>query len=1120
MKRSLWIAILLGVAISLGVVGLVSAAAPPSPELAQPTEPSSPALVPVAARSGVSPLIGPDNELKLIDSGARSLTIELVTIDYAVDVSTGLDGPCDTISVDGYGVAGDPGAPGLPVRTVMVGVPADADLSLTILELETIDVPGLHDICPAPSPFLERDEEGETAAGVRVVRDPAAYAAQGFVPDVLAEVVSTGFIRSQRVAQIRLHPFQYDPATGKLRRHQRIRVRLDFGIPPGAIGAGDSSVDEGSFEALLSEAILNYEDARGFRSSARSGARRAWAAGGGDPSYKISVDQEGIYEISCGDLYASGIPTDTLDPRTLRLSNRGQEVAIAVTGEEDGSCDEGDTILFYAEAVRTRFTRTNVYWLRWGAGLGLRMPLVDGTPLGADTPAYFTATARAEENTAEYFSDLPSGPELDHWYWDVIWADSPTTQTYSIDLTGVAVAPTSATVRGLFKSYDAEPQHHTILYLNGHLVADETWPAQGELLLEATVPQTYLIEGTNVFSIVAPLDMGITGDYFLLDWFEIDYARKYEAVDDTLTFASDSAVPLDLGVGGYSTETVEIFDVTSPYSPTQVVSAASAPISAAYVITFGQSVSGAHRYIALAPDRRLIPLAIEEDIPSDLRASGNGADYIVITHRDFISAANELAQYRASQGLRTIVIDVQDVYDEFNGGVFDPEAIRDFLAYAYANWMPPAPAYVVLMGDGHYDFLDDYGYHDPSFIPPYLADVDRWIGETAADNRYVCVSGGDNLPDMFLGRLPVRTTEQANGVVAKIKQYEVGSPGEDWRRRTLCIADEYDPDAGDFAASCEEIDSNHLAPPYTQQKIYYGITHGTPEAMRAAIVESINEGRLLVQFSGHSSVQFWSDKVFRVQDIALLTNTERYPVMTPMTCLDGYYIWPVRPGKDYTSLGEAVVREPGKGAVASFSPTGYGETLGHDMMSAVLYESLLSDGVTELGAATTLAKLAVNGTSYAYLIDAYLLFGDPALNLNGLRSSATITKSVAPSGWVYAGEMLTYTVSFSNAGPDITQAIIADDLPAGLVQASVASSGAPITAQEGTRFVWIAPELAPGVGGTITITAIVSDTFAGVLTNTATIALTTIETDTTDNRATVTTIVPFAAYLPLSIRAN
>ena len=76
-------------------------------------------------------------------------------------------------------------------------------------------------------------------------------------------------------------------------------------------------------------------------------------------------------------------------------------------------------------------------------------------------------------------------------------------------------------------------------------------------------------------------------------------------------------------------------------------------------------------------------------IRSDLHSTHNAADYIIITHNHFIQDVQPLADYRAQQGLRTKVVDVQDIYDEFNDGILNPNAIREFLDYAYHNWQPP-----------------------------------------------------------------------------------------------------------------------------------------------------------------------------------------------------------------------------------------------------------------------------------------------------------------------------------------------------------------------------------------------------------------------------------------------
>ena len=115
-------------------------------------------------------------------------------------------------------------------------------------------------------------------------------------------------------------------------------------------------------------------------------------------------------------------------------------------------------------------------------------------------------------------------------------------------------------------------------------------------------------------------------------------------------------------------------------------------------------------------------------------------------------------------------MDAQQVYDQFNGGVMSAEAIHDFLAYAYTNWSLQ-PEYVVLLGDGSSD-IRNYRYSTPTYIPPYLYLADPDLGETAADNRFVTITGNDNVPEMHLGRLPANTAAQAAAMVNKIIAYE------------------------------------------------------------------------------------------------------------------------------------------------------------------------------------------------------------------------------------------------------------------------------------------------------------------------------------------------------------
>jgi hypothetical protein len=136
--------------------------------------------------------------------------------------------------------------------------------------------------------------------------------------------------------------------------------------------------------------------------------------------------------------------------------------------------------------------------------------------------------------------------------------------------------------------------------------------------------------------------------------------------------------------------------------------------------------------------------------------------------------------------------------------------------------------------------------------------------------------------------------------------------------------------------------------------------------------------------TGHASVQFWSgEQLLGVNQIASLANAGKYPFFAPMTCAEGYFIYPQAPGMDYPSFAESIVRADGKGAIASFSPTGFGLANGHDLLSQGLYTAIFYKSAVQLGVVTTSAKyfLFANSGSYSDLIDTYILFGDPATRL-------------------------------------------------------------------------------------------------------------------------------------------
>lgn len=708
-----------------------------------------------------------------------------------------------------------------------------------------------------------------------------------------------------------------------------------------------------------------------------------------EPGYRVQVRQQGIYKLTYADLAAAGVEVDGLDPTTLQLFSAGAEVPIWVQGEEDNTLDPEDYLLFYGVAVESKYTWYNVYWLTYGHAAGKRMQVRDATPSGGLIPDYHVSLLHLEERYF-YASEVPGSEDLDRFLWGYAASGGwDFVYDFSLDspFTGAG-----GMVRVSLYGYASAPWTRTLVYLNGQLLGDLMWRPGAWNLTELPVAAGLLQPGSNTLRLACP----DSGDTVYVDWAEVQFANTFTAVDDVLAFSYDLPGRWQYQVSGFSVDEITLFDVTDPSAVSLISGAVVAPSGAGFSLTFEDQVVASTSYWAGAAGAYLAVNSITEDNPSDLRSELNGADYIVITHADFAQAIAPLAAYRASTGLRVLVADVQDVYDEFGYGVVGAHPIHDFLDFAFYHWQGLRPAYVLLVGDGHYDPKNYLGYGRVSYIPPYLVPVDPWIGETSADNRYVTLEGDDTFPDLSIGRLPVNSAAEAAVVVAKTLQYEQSPAPGDWKTKVLFVADDQDA-GGDFDGLSEALIACCLPPSYSADKVYYLITHPSPTQVRQAIASAINQGRFLVNYIGHGATSTWgAEYLFRATDVGSLTNATMQPVVLSMTCKDGYFIEPyVGAGN---SMAESLVRADGKGAVAAWSPTGLGVSTGHDLLNSGFFDGLFSGAATTVGEATLAGKQRLWDKRLALdLLDTYHLFGDPALRLAVAPTGVTLSLlDVAP----------------------------------------------------------------------------------------------------------------------------
>lgn len=974
--------------LAIGLAG-IAAPAPRSRAAGQDLPPAGQAI---AAAPG---------QVRLVSSTLAGVTFEVSVPWQSLALTPLTAGGKDyvRVSLPGWQQTGRPGAPALPLLTEAIGVPFGTVLSVQVepgaahrVILPAAVLPAARQEIESQPPPAE-DALPSLPAPITVVEeDPAVYSRSGApYPGPLAVVTGDGVMRQQRIAGIAAYPVQYDPAGRALTVYERLRITVSFepsgaGDPPQL--AGPPIPESEAYEQVFRGALLNYSAARAWRMAVPPSPSGTAMEGSAiedlrwtppSPGWRVKVRTTGLYELTYSSLSAAGLPVQSIDPTTFKLYYLGGEVAIQEKGNGNTSFEAGESIVFFGEAVTSKYAADNVYWLTYGGVTGRRMssrvPIEPGQPAQA-----FVAHPHLETNSV-YLSTTPGDDNLDRWFWNYLYTGSASTsKTYTLSLSSYRPREVPDTLRvSMLGKLDkpVNPDHHVAATLNGTPLGAVWWDGITWKLWEVPIPAGVLITGTNTLVLTGYNDTGAGTVVVYVDWLELDHGSNYVAASGSLAFHYEEPGTHKYTVSGYTNGSLAVYDVTDPGDVVRIEDI-QPDTSSPYSAVFTDTISAPTDYRAIDSTALKPAYAIEPDT-SSLPSPPNGADHIIISHPTFAAQAAQLQSFRASQGLDAVAVNLQDVYDEFGYGIAGAAAIHDFLAYAYANWQ--APSYVVLIGDGHYDPKNN-AYPRVSYLPPYLANVDSYLWETAADNRYVTLVGNDILPDMMLGRLSVNTTAEAAGIVNKIIAYEASPTPGDWRRQVLAVADDQD-EGGDFDGLSDLLLDCCLPQPYQASKVHYKVTHPTLAGAKAAILAGINAGKLIVNYIGHATAVRWGlEDLLLWSDLSGLTNGAKTPVMLPMTCSDGYYIYPFPQSNNLDSLGELVTRIAGKGAVASWSPTGYGMAIGHDYLDRGFFTSIFLDAAGGLGQATIAGKLTLYASgTYLDLIDTYLLFGDPATRL-------------------------------------------------------------------------------------------------------------------------------------------
>jgi hypothetical protein len=667
---------------------------------------------------------------------------------------------------------------------------------------------------------------------------------------------------------------------------------------------------------------------------------------------KLGVRQQGWYRVTQPELVTAGL-NPNVDPRLLQMYVDGREIPIRVTGQEDGRFDPSDAIEFYGLGLDESWTDTRVYWLVVGARAGERIALVStqgGQPVGNSFPY----TVERREHSV-YFPSLRNGDREN--FFGAVVSREPVEQSLLVQhLDPVPPGPTLLEV--VLQGVTAGP-HRVQITLNGASVGELTFQGQEEGRDSFSVAPSWLREGEN--QVVLTAQVG-EQDVSLVDAIRLTYWHTYEADDDALRFSATSGQRVT--IAGFSSAAIRVLDITDADRVWDVGGVVQ-PQDAGFAVTLSVPGSGPRTLLTLTPVLAQPVAVVMAGQPSSWRRPGHGADLVVITHRDFIGHLEPLRVQRQNQGLQVALVNAEDVYDEFSHGHKTPYAIRDFLRYATAQWTP-APRFVLLVGDASLDPKNYLGLGDFDFLPTKL--IDTALMETASDD-WLADLDGDSLAELAVGRLPVRTAEEAERLVGKLVSSEQTAAAAG----VLLVADQNDD--FDFEAANAQLRESLPADVAVEE-----IRRGQPgTAAKNQLLAGLNQGPALVNYIGHGSVDLWRGHLLTADDARALGNGERLPVVVTMTCLNGYFHDPA-----LESLAEALLLAEGGGVRAVWGSSGMTGPGGQALMSQELYRWLFTENGSNgaaltLGGAALQAKAAVNN---ADLRLTWLLFGDPTMAVN------------------------------------------------------------------------------------------------------------------------------------------
>ena len=784
-----------------------------------------------------------------------------------------------------------------------------------------------------------------------------------------------------------------------------------------------------SFTAFVSAQVMNDGSRYAPNSVLRSGK---W--------FKIAVENSQIYKLTYEDLTSMGIT----NPANVRIFGYGgallpelftkpyiddlPEVAIYMKKSADGSFKAGDYILFYGQGVvswnygippnattadgsmfyRTRnyYSKKGYYFVTSDAGVGKKIVMSEIESQTYDGEINeFTHYALHETESVNFAN---GGREF---YGEGL----NSLQLKPFETPNLLTKPEKIRVKIANRSSVPITVTTTInnVNVNTNTIANASGSSDYAVDNQKVIPFTPLAASnqTNVKLTCSPTNSAAN-----LDFIEINVRRSLIIDGNEFYFRNKEFLNQNLFKRFVLTNAdaaTQIWDITNKQNIKQVNTNL-----VGNTLTFVANTDSLREYLAIKPsaDFPKPEFTGQNQIPNQNLHSLPQTDYVIIANKDFLGEAERLAQaHRQKNDLDVLVVDAEQVYNEFSSGTPDATAYRRFVKMFYDRGVSDqsgnakTPKYLLLFGSGSFDnrallnnttnpvrrLLTYQAVNSVSGVDSYTSD--DYFGYMD-DNTGLETGGLDSNQQLKIGvgRFPVYSPEQAKTLVDKTINYMDNQLRSSWKNQVLYIAD--DGNSGIHAKDADEVSkiTADNAPEILIKKLYLDaykqVTNAAGERypdVERLLDDYIKQGVLMINFMGHGSPNaLTSEQILTQQKIDKMYN-DKLPVWVTATC-------------DFTpfdqfaeSAGEKLLWNKNGGAVALFSTTrtvtmGANATLNKHFAN-YFFDRDEDCNPLALGDVFRKSKNLQTGSANKF---AFTLVGDPALKLVYPHQGTVITDSI------------------------------------------------------------------------------------------------------------------------------